>query len=372
MTEKVDNPVTQNLVHYLPHHVVINPLKPTGKLRIVYDASAKTRKEIKGLNECLYRGPVMLNDLCGLLMRFRLCTVAIVADIEKEFLQIGLQPSKRDVTRFLWLKDHHHMRVDSDNIQEYRFCRVPFCMVTSPFLLGATVECHLDFYESELADKLKSDMYVDNLISGTSSVNKAINLYHSAKTIFNEASMKLREWITNNQIVNQFIAFSDRTSCDLVEVLGHIWKVEQDTISLKEPNALVPETPTKRNVLKQVASVFEPMGLFLPVLLRGLKGKMFIQSLWNQHLDWDDAISNNDLSVWTSISSYLAKLPEHKINRCIALMENDGNVSYSLLCFCDASARAYAAAVHLFQKKQLFRVKIRSSLLQNKTCSTKK
>ena len=106
--------VTKNIVHYLPHQAVINP---TTKLRIVYDASAKSRKGNKSLNECLYRGPVMLNDLCGLLMRFRLRTVAIVADIEKAFLQIGLQPNQRDVTRFLWLKDHHHMSVDSDNIQ---------------------------------------------------------------------------------------------------------------------------------------------------------------------------------------------------------------------------------------------------------------
>ena len=46
----------------------------------------------------------------------------------------------------------------------------------------------------------------------------------------------------------------------------------------------------------------------------------------------------------------MAKLPEHQINRCIALEKNDGNVRYSLLCFCDASARAYAAALYLFQK----------------------
>ena len=88
--EKVAKAVTKNIVHYLPHQAVINP---TTKLRIVYDASAKSRKGNKSLNECLYRGPVMLNDLCGLLMRFRLRTVAIVADIEKAFLQIGLQPN---------------------------------------------------------------------------------------------------------------------------------------------------------------------------------------------------------------------------------------------------------------------------------------
>ena len=40
----------------------------------------------------------MLNDLCGLLMRFRLNTIAVVADIKKAFLQIGLQPDQRGVT----------------------------------------------------------------------------------------------------------------------------------------------------------------------------------------------------------------------------------------------------------------------------------
>lgn len=47
-------------------------------------------------------------------MRFRVHTVPILADIEKAFLQISLQPRQRDVKRFLWLKDHHQMRVGSE------------------------------------------------------------------------------------------------------------------------------------------------------------------------------------------------------------------------------------------------------------------
>ena len=118
--------------------------KTTTKFRVVYDASAKTKKENKSLNECLYTGPVLLNDLCALLMRFRLNLVARVADIEKVFLQIGLQPCQRDVTRFLWLKDCDKARLDNVNIQEYRFCRVPLGVTSNPFLLGATIESHLE------------------------------------------------------------------------------------------------------------------------------------------------------------------------------------------------------------------------------------
>ena len=96
---------TNTLKHYNLHHEVLTPEKTTTKLRIVFDASPKTRKKNQSLNKSLHRGPVILEDLCGLLLRFRLHKVALVADVEKAFLQVGLQPDDRDVTRFLWLKD---------------------------------------------------------------------------------------------------------------------------------------------------------------------------------------------------------------------------------------------------------------------------
>ena len=75
----------------------MTPEKTTTKLRIVFDASAKTRKGNPSLNESLHRGPIILEDLCGLLMRFRL-KVALIADVEKAFHQVGLQPEDRDAT----------------------------------------------------------------------------------------------------------------------------------------------------------------------------------------------------------------------------------------------------------------------------------
>ena len=71
--------------HYIPYHPVITPSKSTTKLRIVYDASTKARKNDLSLNDCLYRGPVILPNLYGLLIRFRISPIGIVADIEKAF-----------------------------------------------------------------------------------------------------------------------------------------------------------------------------------------------------------------------------------------------------------------------------------------------
>ena len=114
--------------HYIPHHAVNTPDRKTTKVRIVYNASTKAKKGCKSLNEYLYRGPVILEDLCGLLLRFRTHKVALTADIEKAFLQVGLQPADRDVTRFLWLKDPTKPPT-KDNLQIYRFTRVPFGVI---------------------------------------------------------------------------------------------------------------------------------------------------------------------------------------------------------------------------------------------------
>ena len=58
------------LKHYIPHHAVVTPNKNAIKLRIVYDASTKTEKSNANLNECLYHGLVVLEDLSMLLMGF--------------------------------------------------------------------------------------------------------------------------------------------------------------------------------------------------------------------------------------------------------------------------------------------------------------
>ena len=128
-------------IHYLPHHCVTKPYSTTTKLRIVFDASGSCGKESKSLNDCLLSGPNLLPDLCSILVRFRLSPVAISSDIEKAFHQVTLAEQDRDVTRFLWLNDTGQA-VTPANIEVLRFCRVPFGVKSSPFLLSATINHH--------------------------------------------------------------------------------------------------------------------------------------------------------------------------------------------------------------------------------------
>jgi len=65
----------------------------------------KQLSDSPSLNDCLHHGPPFLNDLSGILLRFRQHNVAFSSDIEKAFLQVYLDIDDRDFTRFLWLSD---------------------------------------------------------------------------------------------------------------------------------------------------------------------------------------------------------------------------------------------------------------------------
>ena len=80
---------------------------------------------MKSLNECLYRGPITLPNMCGVLIRFRMYFIGVLADIEKAFLQIGIQENEHNVTRFLWFTDPTKPERVEGNLSVYRFYHVP-------------------------------------------------------------------------------------------------------------------------------------------------------------------------------------------------------------------------------------------------------
>ena len=329
--------------HYLPHHPIVTPGKSTTKLRIVYDASSKAKRELNSLNDCLFRGPVILPDLCGLLLRFRLYPIVIVADIEKAFLQLGIQTCDRDVTRFLWLKDINKLDI-RDNLATYRFCRVPFGLICSPFLLGATIQLHLEKENTPLALHILTNIYVDNVLIGLDSGKGCSGIYKEAKLLFQKAAMNLREWNSNCVEFLRSLPIGERTSSRTTKVLGLLWDEVEDTISIggfDKVDTSKQVVVTKRDVLHVVAKVFDPLGLLTPLTLLG---KLFLQKLWRLNQSWDDPLSDDLLGEWNNIVESFWRISSLKISRFIGIV-NEG--TKQLLVFCDASMRAYATAIYL-------------------------
>ena len=282
--------VTENMKesdrkHYLPHHPVITPTKSTTKVRIVYDASTKVRKGDKSLNECLYKEPNLLTDLCGVLFRFRTQPIAVFSDIEKAFLQVGIREADRDVTRFLWFKNLSNLKVTESNLDTYRFSRVPFGVVCSPFLLGGTIKFHLRKIGTPIALDISNNIYVDNVSLGANSVEEAYKIYLESKEIFRKASMNLKEWVSNSFEFLDLLPKNEVVKEDFVKVLGTCWNCVEDYLQINGIDFFNSKIPsTKREVLRTIARIFDPLGL---VTLVTYYGKMFLQDLWKEGFSWD-------------------------------------------------------------------------------------
>ncbi|GFV58457.1 DUF1758 domain-containing protein [Trichonephila clavipes] len=71
---------------YIPYHMVTNEKSTTTKCRVVFNASSKTKKNGKSLNDVLMTGPKLQTEIFNHLIKIRSNGVAFSADIEKMYL----------------------------------------------------------------------------------------------------------------------------------------------------------------------------------------------------------------------------------------------------------------------------------------------
>ena len=149
--------------HYIPHHPVIRKQALSTKLRIVYDASSRLNSNSPSLNDILYVGPPLTPLILDILLRFRTKRIGLVADVEKAFHQISIDPKDSNCLCFVWIDD---VNKEDPDIVIFRFAHVPFGVNSSPFLLNGTLKYHIEKYQLEdlkLVDDLLNSFYVDDL-----------------------------------------------------------------------------------------------------------------------------------------------------------------------------------------------------------------
>ena len=106
-------------------------------------------------------------------------TQLVLADIQKAFLQIGLKEEGRDTFRFLFNINNQE--------QHFRFTRVCFGAEANLFMLGATINYHLDYQLTTLestVQALRENTYVDNLMQVSSDIKELYKFKDEATHIF--------------------------------------------------------------------------------------------------------------------------------------------------------------------------------------------
>ncbi|XP_035204692.1 uncharacterized protein LOC118179635 [Stegodyphus dumicola] len=179
-----------NPCHYLPHRGMFKG-NSTTKVRPVFDASCRSKNSLS-LNDCLETVPNLIENIPPLLMRFRQKEIGVVLDIKKPFLQISVAKEDQDFLRFIWWEDYKERKQ-----KIYRHRRVVFELTSSPFLLAAVLDYHLEQNEShfpETVEKLTNAFYVDNCITSITSQDELKKFIFEAKRILATGCFDLRGW----------------------------------------------------------------------------------------------------------------------------------------------------------------------------------
>ena len=356
---------------YLPHKPVLRTGAESTKLRVVYDGYARETPQSPILNECLYAGPPLQNKLWNVLTRMRFHPVALSADLKQAFLQVRIKKEERDsLQRFFWKPTEHSLT------ETLRFTRAHFGLTCLHFLLAAVVEHHLDSWEArepELVADIRRSLYVDDLLSGKPTVVSAMELKEGAIKIFEDAKFILHKWHSNepeledNELkpeceksevkqerdMNQVEAEPDQTFAkqqltrfnqSQSSLLGLTWNKQEDEISVVIPK--METSVTKRELLRNLARIYDPLGLVSPVTL---KGKHIYREACKQKVPWDVKISE---PLSGEYQQWVKELPEQvTVPRSIAVHQEIVD-EVELHAFGDASKKGVSAAVYAMTKQE--------------------
>ncbi|XP_077393414.1 uncharacterized protein LOC144030741 [Festucalex cinctus] len=334
---------------YIPHHGVRHAKKPD-KLRVVFDCSA--RYQGTSLNDHLLSGPDMLNNLSGVLIRFRQHPVALTCDIEKMFHQFHVDEADRNFLRFLWWKKGDLNSPPS----EFRMKVHLFGAASSPgcanFGLKHLAKENSDHYPRG-SQFIMRDFYVDDGLASIESTEEAIQLAREARKLCSMSGLRLHKFVSNDRDVLESIPPSERAvnvtnmdlsfdSLPLERVLGIQWDVESDCfqfcISLKDQPA------TRRGILSTVASLFDPLGFVAPVLLQA---KIILQEMCRRGTGWDDPLLKELQPKWIQWRSELAQLHNVTIPRAYSPVGFGKVFKTELHHFSDASLKGYGQCSYL-------------------------
>lgn len=334
-------------VYYMPMHGVVKEASTSTKLRVVFDASAKTSTG-SSLNDVLLPGPTLYPLLSDILLRFRDHPIGMTADISKMFREVSLHPDDRDLHRYV-------TKNKEGQIEDWRMSRVTFGVTSSPFLATQVLRQLAEDYREEYpeaAHLIETSFYVDDCLTGASTHQEAQHLRESLCELMTKASMTLRKWRSNSSELKATIPdvllekeerqlISSPLSCH--KALGVHWDTEADTLHVATPTLDENAEPTKRQVLSDIARTFDVIGWFAPVTV---SLKVLLQKIWHLGLEWDQTIPPELAESWTSWRTELPEVTEFPIPR---YYHHSGKRvrNIQLHGFCDASQVAYAGAVYL-------------------------
>lgn len=202
----------------------------------------------------------------------------------------------------------------------------------------------------QAAKVVTNDFYMDDCLTGEHEEPEAAQLCNELVEMLSKGGFMLSKWHSNVPSVLPSIMSMDQAMepvelSDISDttVLGLRWLPSSDELAFKfQP--LAPDgarTETMRQVLSQIARLFDPNGYLGPAIV---PAKIIMQRMYESRIKWDDRIPADIEKDWIPWQSQLQELTKIKIRRWIGISPDD---CFTLHGFADASQLAYGAVVYV-------------------------
>ena len=166
---------------FLPHHGVWKKTITTTKLRTVFNGSSETKTGVS-VNDFLHVGPNLIQNPIALICAWRRYKIALSADVEKMFRQIGIEQFDQPYQSILW-------RFNKDEpVQTYRLTTVTYGLACLPFLAIRTLLKLAEDYGKTFqiaVEAVRSEMYSDNVLTDAHSLHEALKEQDELIQLFN-------------------------------------------------------------------------------------------------------------------------------------------------------------------------------------------
>jgi hypothetical protein len=192
LSEPATEPDASN-EYFLPHHAIIKPDSSTTKLRVVFDASAKSSTGLS-LNDVIKVGATIQQELFEILLRFRKYQYAFTSDIGKMYRQVLIHEDHHKLQQILWRNDPFQ------EISAFSLKTVTYGTASAPFLATRALQQLAEDEQSKFpiaAITTKNDFYVDDVLSGANSLPEALELQSQLINLLKLGGFELHKWCAN-------------------------------------------------------------------------------------------------------------------------------------------------------------------------------
>ncbi|KAL7875058.1 hypothetical protein SRHO_G00060280 [Serrasalmus rhombeus] len=208
-------------------------------------------------------------------------------------------------------------------------------------------------YDADTVSTVEKNFYVDDCLKSSDSPQQAIHLAAQLTNLLKQGGFHLTKWTSNSAEVLKSIPEQEHAnhspSLDLdrdplmERALGVLWDIKNDQLTF---SVRVKDKPsTKRGVLGTISSVYDPLGLVGPFILRG---KALFQALCRIKIGWDETIPSEIAEQWGRWLDDLPTLCKLQIPRCLRpTVYIVPSVTMQLHHFSDASELGYGAVSYL-------------------------